>query len=164
MKALLESEPTQTMKKTGPERHQQYDKIGKYRYVLQKLDAQNKELKQIKTFMRYLAKGLEHSMVFESEYIQDIACRDEKDREILEELRGAGEYGMLPRDVAARLGDKRYTRFYVTARLKQMNKKLDAVLGQRAAEKRGKAWALTSFMREAWDSTKEELLESEGNV
>jgi hypothetical protein len=56
----------------------------------------------------------------------------------LEELRGAVEYGMLPRDVAARLGDKRYTRFYVTARLKQMNKKLDAALGQRIAEKRGK--------------------------
>jgi hypothetical protein len=53
-------------------------------------------------------------------------------------LRGAVEYGMLPRDVAARLGDKRYTRFYVTARLKQMNKKLDAALGQRIAEKRGK--------------------------
>jgi hypothetical protein len=107
--------------------------------------------------MRFLAKGLEHSLVFESEYIQDIICRDEKDREILEELRGAGEYGILPRDVAARLGDKRYTRFYVTARLKQMNKKLDAVLGQRVAEKRGKNWARTSFMREAWDSSKEEL-------
>jgi hypothetical protein len=71
----------------------------------------------------------------------------------LEELRGAVEYGMLSRDIAARLGDKRYTRFYVTARLKQMNKKLDAVLGQRVAEKRGKNWALTSFKREAWGST-----------
>lgn len=25
------------------------------------------------------------------------------------------------------------------------------------AEKRGKVWALTSFMREAWDSAKEEI-------
>jgi hypothetical protein len=40
-----------------------------------------------------------------------------------------------------------------------MNKKLDAVLGQRVAEKRGKAWALTVFMRSTWDSTKEELAE-----
>jgi len=29
---------------------------------------------------------------------------------------------------------------------------------QREVEKRGKAWALTSFMREAWDSTKEEMI------
>jgi hypothetical protein len=145
------------MQKTGSERRQQYDKVGKYRYVLQKLDATNRELRQIKTFMRYLAKGLEHSMVFEPTYIQDIACRDEKDREILEELRGAGEYGMLPRDVAARLGDKRYTRFYVTARLKQMNKKLDAVLGQRVAEKRGKNWALTGFMKDSWDECERAL-------
>jgi len=65
---------------------------------------------------------------------------------------------MLPRDIAARLGDKRFTRFYVSARLKQMNKKLEALLGKHVAEKRGKNWALTSFMREAWDSTKEEIL------
>jgi len=65
---------------------------------------------------------------------------------------------MLPRDVTARLGDRRFTRFYVTARLKQMNKKLDAMMGQHAAEKRGKNWVLTSFMREAWDCTKEESI------
>jgi len=44
---------------------------------------------------------------------------------------------MLPRDIAARLGDKRFTRFYATARLKQMNKKLEALLGKHVAEKRG---------------------------
>jgi len=111
-----------------------------------------------------MAKGLEHSLVFESEYIQDIACRDEVDRQILWELRGAGEYGMLPRDVAARLCDKRFTRFYVTARLTQMNKKLDAMLGQRVAEKRGKNWALTNFMRSAWDSTKDDFGEETKEV
>jgi len=60
---------------------------------LQKFDTLSRELKAIKVFMRYLAKGLEYSLVFEPEYIQDIACRDEKDKEILDELRGAGEYG-----------------------------------------------------------------------
>ena len=45
---------------------------------------------------------------------------------------------MLPRDIAARLGDKRFTRFYTTARLKQMNKKLEALLGKHVVEKRGK--------------------------
>jgi hypothetical protein len=135
----------------------QYDKVGKYQYLLRKLDRVDHRLKAIETFIRYLSKGLEHSLVFESAYIQDIACRDEIDKQILWELRGAGEYGLLPRDVAERLGDKRFTRFYVTARIIQMNKKLDAVLGQRVAEKRGKNWALTIFMREVWDSAKNEI-------
>ncbi len=158
------STPIKTEEKQPKKSRTQYDKVGKYQYLLQKFDTLNRELKAIKAFMRYLAKGLEPEMVFEPEYIQDIACQDEVDREILEELRGAGEYGMLPRDVAARLGDKRFTRFTVTKRLKRMNKRLDAILGQRVAEKRGKNWALTSFMRQAWNSTKEELLEPEGNI
>jgi len=151
------AEPSQITEKQRKKSRAQYDKVGKYQYLLQKFDTLNKELKAIKVFMRYLAKGLEHSLVFEPEYIQDIACRDEKDKEILNELCGAGEYGMLPRDVAARLGDKRFTRFHVTNRIKQMNRRLDAMLGQHVAEKRGKCWALTSFMRDEWDSTREEL-------
>jgi hypothetical protein len=45
----------------------------------------------------------------------------------------------------------------VTARKVQMSKKLDAVLGQHVAEKRGKNWALIRFIREAWDSIREEI-------
>lgn len=157
--ATLALEPSQTIKKTPKKGRSQYDKVGKYQYLLQKLDRVDRRLRTIETFMRYLSKGLQHELVFDTEYIQDLACRDETDREILDELRGAGEYGILPRDVAARLGDKRFTRFYVSARLKQMNKKLEAILGQRVAEKRGKNWALTGFMREAWDSTQEDLRE-----
>ena len=158
---VLESSSTQTTEKPAKKGRSQYDKVGKYEYILDKFDTLNKELKRIKVFMRYLGKGLEHSLVFEPEFIQDIACRDEVDRQILWELRGAGEYGMLPRDIAARLGDKRFTRFYVTTRLKQMNKKLDAALGQRVAEKRGKNWALSSFIRETWDLTrKDEVIDS----
>jgi len=154
---LKNLEPSQIVEKQPRRSRAQYDKVGKYQYLLQKFDTLNKELKAIKVFIRYLAKGLEYNLVFEPEYIQDIVCRDEKDKEILNELRGAGGYGMLPRDVAARLGDRQFTRFHVTNRMKQMNNRLDAVLGQRVAEKRGKCWALTSFMRSAWDSIKEEL-------
>jgi len=39
-----------------------------------------------------------------------------------------------------------------------MNKKLDSLIGQKAAEKRGKGWALTTFPRETWGSTKEEII------
>jgi len=38
-----------------------------------------------------------------------------------------------------------------------MNKKLMKELGQKVAEKQGHKWALTSFAREAWGSTKEEI-------
>jgi hypothetical protein len=38
-----------------------------------------------------------------------------------------------------------------------MNKKLDSLIGKKVAEKRGKNWALTSFMRYAWNSTKQEI-------
>ena len=157
------AESTQIVENEPKKRRLQYDKVGKYQYLLRKLDKLDRRLKAIEIVLRFMAKGLETSMVFEPEHIQDIACRDEVDKQILEELRYAGEYGMLPRDIAAKLGDNRFTRFYVTARLKQMNKKLDSALGQRVAEKRGKAWALTSFMRDAWDSTKEELSTSEMN-
>lgn len=144
------AESTQIVENEPKKRRLQYDKVGKYQYLLRKLDKLDRRLKAIEIVLSFMAKGLETSMVFEPEYIQDIACRDEVDKQILEELRYAGEYGMLPRDIAAKLGDKRLTRFFVTARLKQMNKKLAAVLGQRAAEKRGKNWALTDFMRSEW--------------
>jgi hypothetical protein len=39
-----------------------------------------------------------------------------------------------------------------------MNKKLDRLMGQKAAEKLGKGWALTTFLREALDSTREEIV------
>jgi len=57
----------------------------------------------LKVAQQYMVMGLEHSLVFEAEYIQDIACRDEVDRQILWELRGTGEYGMLPRDIASKV-------------------------------------------------------------
>jgi len=82
------------------------------------------------------------------------ACMD-----ILEVLKGAGEYGILPHDVSERLGLRKLTPWKVTQRIYQINRRLDRLLGQRAVEKHGMSWALTSFMRETWGSTKEELEE-----
>jgi hypothetical protein len=46
-----------------------------------------------------------------------------------------------------------------------MNERLDGPIMQKAAEKRGKGWALTTFLREAWSSKKEDLLEkAEGGI
>jgi len=41
-----------------------------------------------------------------------------------------------------------------------MNERLDGPIMQKAAEKRGKGWALTTFLREAWGTTKEELVDT----
>jgi len=38
-----------------------------------------------------------------------------------------------------------------------MNDRLYGLIGQKAAEKRGKGWALTTFLRQAWGTTKEEM-------
>ena len=69
--------------------------------------------------------------------------------------------GLLPRDLAKRLGSRRVSPWQVTQRLRRINKRLDRLLGQKAAEKRGMRWALTSFMSEAWGSTKEEVINPE---
>jgi hypothetical protein len=104
------------------------------------------------------SKGLEHEFLFEPKHVEDVASSDEVDKAMLEELHYAGPHGILPKDVAARL--KRYglKPWNVTQRIRRMDKKLDDIIGQKAAEKRGKGWALTTFLREAWGSTKEEML------
>jgi len=45
----------------------------------------------------------------------------------------------------------------VTQRMRRMNRNLDHLVGQKAAGKRGKGWVLTTFLRKAWGSTKEEI-------
>ena len=95
---------------------------------------------------------MEPSFQFDKGYVEDIACQDEFDRAILEELRGAGIDGLLPRDLAKRLGSRRVSPWQVTQRLRRINKRLDRLLGQKAAEKRGMRCALTSFMSDAWGS------------
>jgi hypothetical protein len=72
----------------------------------------------------------------------------------------AGLYGMLPRDVANRLKEHKLKPWNATQRIRRMNKKLDRLIGQITAEKVGKGWALTTFLRQAWGSTKEEIVDT----
>jgi len=59
--------------------------------------------------------------------------------------------------LASRLREYKLKPWNVTQRIRRINKKLDRLIGQKAAEKVGKGWALTTFLREAWGSTKEEV-------
>jgi len=147
--------------KEPQKRRAEWDKEGKYKYIIRKISDLHRELEEVKVTLRYISKGLEPSFQFDKGYVEDIACQDEFDRAILEELRGAGVDGLLPRDLAKRLGSRRVSPWQVTQRLRRINKRLDRLLGQKAAEKRGMRWALTSFMSEAWGSTKEEVMNPE---
>ena len=144
--------------KEPQKRRAEWDKEGKYKYIIRKIGDLHRELEEVKVTLRYISKGLEPSFQFDKDYVEDIACQDEFDRTILEELRGAGVDGLLPRDLAKRLGSRRVSPWQVTQRLRRINKRLDRLLGQKAAEKRGMRWALTSFMSDAWGSTKEEVI------
>jgi hypothetical protein len=101
---------------------------------------------------------LEHEFLFEREYVEDVACSDGVDNAMLEELHYAGPYGILPKDVANRLKEYKLKPWNVTQRIGRMNKKLDELIGQKAAEKVSKGWALTTFLREAWGSTRNEVI------
>jgi hypothetical protein len=137
-----------------------WDKEGKYKYIVHLLREIRRELNALKVTQRYMVRGLEHEFLFDQEYVEDMACTDEVDRAIIEELHHAGPYCILPRDVANRLKKYRLKPWNVTQRIRRMNKKLDRLIGQKAAEKRGKGWALTTFLREAWGSTENEMLTS----
>lgn len=134
-----------------------WDKEGKYKYIVHLLREIRRELNALRVTQRYMVRGLEHEFLFDQEYVEDVVCTDDVDRAIIEELHHAGPYGILPRDIAIRLKEYKLKPWNVTQRIRRMNKKLDRLIGQKVAEKVGKGWALTSFMREALGSTKGDL-------
>ena len=69
-----------------------------------------------------------------------MARTDNVDEPTKEELHHAGPYDTLPRDVVSRLKEYKLKPWNVTQRIRRMNKKLDRLIGQKAAEKVGKGW------------------------
>jgi len=90
------------------------DKEGKYKYIVHLLREVRPELNALKVTQRYMVRGLEHEVLFDQEHVEDVACTDEVDRAIIEELHHAGLYGMLPRDVASRLKEYKLKPWNVT--------------------------------------------------
>jgi len=88
--------------------------------------------------------------------VEVVARMDGVDGAIIEEVASRRLYGILP----TRLKEYKLKPWNVTQRIRRMNKKSDRLIGQKAAEKVGKGWALTSFMPGAWGSTKEEILQN----
>jgi len=135
-------------------------KKGSYKYLLQLLHGIRHEIRELRRTQRYMIQGLEHTFLFDDDYIKTIACKDEIDKEILDELYMAGPAGTLPRDIALKLSEYKINPWNVTRRINRMNKRLDRHIAKEAAEKRGLKWALTSWAYHNWSSTREEITRS----
>jgi hypothetical protein len=131
----------------------QAEKIGRLKYNQQLLKRALCDIAEVKLMQRTILAGLKGLFHFEKPMIQKIACVDEVDLEILQFLFEAGNAGLLPKDLAARLSCYRVRRHQVSRRILRMNKRLEQELGERVAEKRGWHWALTSFAFEVWGET-----------
>jgi len=154
--------------KKPQKKREEWDKAGKYVYIVRKIMELRRdtlrELKAATLTLKYIVKGLEHEFEFDRAYIEEAICSNQVDRDLLNELHGAGSAGLLPRDLAKRVdirGTRRSKPQKVTTRILRLNRRLDAMLGKKAAEKQGMRWALTDFMQDAWGSTKEEIEKEE---
>ena len=76
-----------------------------------------------------MIEGLEHEFMIDREYIENLVCTDEIDRDILE--------------------IRKLTSWKITQRIRCIDKRLDRLIGQKAAEKHGIQWVSRSFMHKA---------------
>lgn len=149
--------PVQNTKK----KRSQSDKVGRLRYNQQLLKRVLSEIEEIKLMQRTIFAGLKGFFHFEQPMIERAACVDEIDKEILQVLFEAGSPGLLPKDLATKLERFRATRHQISRRILRMNKRLEKEFGEKAAEKRGWHWALTSFIVESWGETANTICENQ---
>lgn len=144
-------------KKAPKKKRSQADKVGKFKYLLQKDRETAKDIAEIKLMLRTLLNGMKSSLNYDQPTIEKFSCKDEIDEEILQVLFEAGSHGLLPKDIAVKLGRFKITRHHVSRRLRRMNKRLQKQIKESVAEQRGWHWALTSFTLEAYGATEEDL-------
>ena len=145
------------IKETSKKKRKIWMKKGSYKYLLQLLHGIKHEVQELRRTQRYMIQGLEHTFLFDDDYIKTIACKDEIDQAILNLLYMAGPPGKLPKDVAAELAEYTLKPWTVTRRIRRMNKRLDRHIAKHAAEKRGLRWALTNWAYDNWGATQEEV-------
>jgi len=138
-------------------------KKGSYKYLLQLVYGIRREIRELRRTQRYMIQGLEHTFLFDEDYIKIVACKDDIDREILDVLHRAGPQGKLPRDIAEELVEYKINPWNVTQRICRMNKRLDRHIAKHIAEKRGLRWALTNWTYNNWGVTQEEIADGYGS-
>jgi hypothetical protein len=149
-------------KETSKKKRKIWMKKGSYKYLLQLLHGIRREIRELRRTQRYMIQGLEHTFLFDDDYIKTIACKDEIDQEILDVLYMAGPPGKLPRDIALELVEYKLIPWNVTKRIRRMNKRLDRHIAKHIAEKRGLRWALTDWIYSNWSAAREEIVEKSG--
>jgi hypothetical protein len=152
-------EPVQTAVSAAKKTRSQSERVGRLKYMLEVLKRIEGRLGSVERRLNRIEQCWAHSMAFDKAYVEEAVCRDEVDREILRVLFEAGSPGMLPKDVAARLGRFGVKRFQVSRRLLRMNRRLEEKIDRRVAEQRGWHWALTSFGFESWGKSADEVEE-----
>lgn len=96
-------------------------------------------------------------MDFESKYLVSMVCRDSRDRVILDVLRAAGPAGLSPKQIHVKVHRYGLKYHHITRRIKRMNKRMSAEIGERVADKVGRNWALSSFMLRNWSAKMSEI-------
>jgi len=155
----LAENAVQNVEKSVGKRRTQSERVGRLKYMLEILKRIEAHLCSVERRLNRIEQCWAHSMTFDRAYIEETACNDEVDREILRLLFEAGSPGLLPKDVASRLERFKVRRFQVSRRLLRMNKRLAEKIDRCVAEQRGWHWALTSFCFESWGKSVEEVEE-----
>ena len=132
-------------------------KYGKYKWIRILVRRNSEELREIKRMLKGLSLGLGHLMDFDSEYLVNMVCRDSRDRVILDVLRAAGPAGLPPKQIHAKVHRYGLKYHHVSRRIRRMNKRMAAEIGERVADKVGRNWALSDFMLHNWNAKTNEI-------
>jgi hypothetical protein len=103
--------------KGDKKKRSQADKIGKLKYLLAKDKKLDRDIAEIKLWLKVIFAGLKDSLHFERSFIEEAACCDEVDKSILQFLIEAGAPGMLSKDIAAKLVEFKIARHQVVVGL-----------------------------------------------
>jgi len=157
---------TSTQKGEKPPRSQA-EKVGHWKYLWQRLDHLDRKVSRIEHRTRAILRGYKPLLEYSEAFIREIIAKDAIDAAILNILMEAGTEGKLPSHISTILAERGLglvARWEVTRRIQAMNRRLKREVEERAAEKRGHRWTLTSFMREVWNTTLKEIKEAKGEV
>jgi hypothetical protein len=81
--------------KTSRRRRSQAEKVGRLKYIIRCLRRLERKIDRVDAAIRMILAGLRDFMSFESSYIEDVACENELDRQILHVLVEKGEGGVV---------------------------------------------------------------------
>ena len=133
---------TATVKADVKKRRSPEQKYGKYKWLRILVRRNAEDIRDIKRMLTGVTFGLRHLMEFDSQYLLDMACVDSRDQAILDLLREVGPSGLSPKEIHSRLSRHGLKYHHITRRITRMNKRMQNEIGQRAAEKVGRNWAL----------------------